>query len=169
MSETTATTSNSTEYIRGFQDALNIACNIILKAPIHSKGNLRVFLVDQAQVITSLKAITVPSETSDNATQGTVGNTQPVAWFDKDFNNVKWRQGLINADFYDGQPFYTSPQPGLKLKPVYLYWNTDMYPCYWDRCDKPTFDNIKSEDDKWLLFETEDPALIALATQADSV
>jgi hypothetical protein len=34
---------------------------------------------------------------------------EAVAWFDKDLNNVRWKDGLVNADFRDGQPFYTAP------------------------------------------------------------
>ncbi len=38
---------------------------------------------------------------------------EPVAWFDKDFNNLRWRAGIVNADFEDGQPFYTHPVDAL--------------------------------------------------------
>jgi predicted GNAT superfamily acetyltransferase len=33
-----------------------------------------------------------------------------VAWFDKERNTVRWKDGLVNADFRDGQPFFTAPQ-----------------------------------------------------------
>lgn len=34
---------------------------------------------------------------------------EPVAWFDKEMNGLKWKDGLLNCDFYDSQPFYTAP------------------------------------------------------------
>lgn len=34
---------------------------------------------------------------------------EPVAWFDKKLNNVKWKDGLRNCDLADQQPLYTSP------------------------------------------------------------
>ncbi|WP_175739971.1 hypothetical protein [Burkholderia ambifaria] len=49
--------------------------------------------------------------------QARAGASQPaaaagqeaVAWFDKALNNVRWKDGLVNDDFRDGQPFYTAP------------------------------------------------------------
>ena len=35
--------------------------------------------------------------------------TEPVAWFDKEMNSLKWKEGSRNCDFYDNQPFYTTP------------------------------------------------------------
>ncbi|MDR8087834.1 hypothetical protein KPB05_10210 [Burkholderia gladioli] len=32
-----------------------------------------------------------------------------VGWFDKSLNQIRWRDGLVNADFADRQPFYTYP------------------------------------------------------------
>lgn len=34
---------------------------------------------------------------------------EPIGWFDKSFNQIRWRDGLVNADFADRQPFYTYP------------------------------------------------------------
>ncbi|UWX75332.1 hypothetical protein [Burkholderia gladioli] len=34
---------------------------------------------------------------------------EPVGWFDKSLNQIRWRDGLVNADFADRQPFYTYP------------------------------------------------------------
>jgi hypothetical protein len=34
---------------------------------------------------------------------------EPIAWFDKEMNGLKWKDGLLNCDFYDNQPFYTAP------------------------------------------------------------
>ncbi|CAM2167886.1 hypothetical protein BLAT2472_10734 [Burkholderia latens] len=34
---------------------------------------------------------------------------EAVGWFDKALNQIRWRDGLVNADFRDGQPFYTQP------------------------------------------------------------
>lgn len=36
---------------------------------------------------------------------------EPVAWFDKGLNTLRWRDGLVNSDFADGQPFFTRPAP----------------------------------------------------------
>ena len=36
---------------------------------------------------------------------------EPVAWFDKELNTVKWKDGLLNCDLADQQPLYTAPQP----------------------------------------------------------
>ena len=35
---------------------------------------------------------------------------EPVAWFDKEFNSVRWRADLRNRDLDDQQPLYTAPQ-----------------------------------------------------------
>ena len=35
---------------------------------------------------------------------------EPVAWFDKEMNGLKWKDGLLNCDFYDSQPVYIAPQ-----------------------------------------------------------
>ncbi|WP_208452170.1 hypothetical protein [Burkholderia gladioli] len=34
---------------------------------------------------------------------------EPVGWFDKSLNQIRWRDGLVNADFADRQSFYTYP------------------------------------------------------------
>ena len=34
---------------------------------------------------------------------------EPVAWFDKEFNSVRWRADLRNRDLDDQQPLYTTP------------------------------------------------------------
>ena len=34
---------------------------------------------------------------------------EPVGRFDKSLNQIRWRDGLVNADFADRQPFYTYP------------------------------------------------------------
>ncbi|WP_186019693.1 hypothetical protein [Burkholderia gladioli] len=34
---------------------------------------------------------------------------EPVGRFDKSINQIRWRDGLVNADFADRQPFYTHP------------------------------------------------------------
>ncbi|WP_244102275.1 hypothetical protein [Burkholderia gladioli] len=34
---------------------------------------------------------------------------EPVGQFDKSLNQIRWRDGLVNADFADRQPFYTYP------------------------------------------------------------
>ncbi len=34
---------------------------------------------------------------------------EAVGWFDKSLNQIRWRDGLVNADFADRQPFYTYP------------------------------------------------------------
>lgn len=43
-----------------------------------------------------------------------------VGWFDKSANQICWREGLVNADFADRQPFYTHPisAPADAVKPV---------------------------------------------------
>jgi hypothetical protein len=51
-----------------------------------------------------------------------------VAWFDKERNTVRWKDGLVNADFRDGQPFFTAPQAEcarMEFKPV--IGNDHMY------------------------------------------
>ncbi|WP_186257828.1 hypothetical protein [Burkholderia gladioli] len=34
---------------------------------------------------------------------------EPVGRFDKELNQIRWRDGVVNADFADRQPFYTYP------------------------------------------------------------
>lgn len=34
---------------------------------------------------------------------------EPVGRFDKSLNQIRWRDGLVNADFADRQPFFTQP------------------------------------------------------------
>ena len=36
---------------------------------------------------------------------------EPVAWFDKELNTFKWRDGLRNCDLADQQPLHIAPQP----------------------------------------------------------
>ncbi|WP_244254444.1 hypothetical protein [Burkholderia vietnamiensis] len=66
--------------------------------PAHEVPNL----IDAA--ISSLS--TAPSPADERA----------VGWFDKERNTIRWRDGLVNADFCDGQPFYTQPaQEGARV------------------------------------------------------
>ncbi|ODP35128.1 hypothetical protein [Pandoraea sp. ISTKB] len=34
---------------------------------------------------------------------------EPVCWWDSERNDMRWKPGLLNCDFADGQPFYTHP------------------------------------------------------------
>jgi hypothetical protein len=43
---------------------------------------------------------------------------EAVAWFDKERNTLRWRDGLVNADFRDGQPFYAAPLANEASKPA---------------------------------------------------
>ena len=55
---------------------------------------------------------------------------QPVAWFDKEMNGLKWKDGLLNCDFYDSQPFYTAPpkKEWLSLTDEEI-WHLSQYNC----------------------------------------
>jgi hypothetical protein len=43
---------------------------------------------------------------------------EAVAWFDKERNALRWRDGLVNANFRDGQPFYAAPLDTKASKPA---------------------------------------------------
>lgn len=34
---------------------------------------------------------------------------EPIAWFDKTLNGIKWQSDVRNCDLYDKQPLYLAP------------------------------------------------------------
>lgn len=55
-----------------------------------------------------------PAPATEVRKQQSAERVEPVAWFDKELNNVKWKDGLRNSDLADQQPLYTSPQSASK-------------------------------------------------------
>lgn len=45
---------------------------------------------------------------------------EPVAWFDKKLNGIKWKDNILNSDLYDRQPLYLAPP---QRKPDSITWD----------------------------------------------
>lgn len=52
-------------------------------------------VLSQAALASSPSAAPAPQE-----------KTEPIGWFDAEFNNVKWREGIINSDIPHNAPLY---------------------------------------------------------------
>lgn len=69
------------------------------------------FIKWQAARIAELEGRLTALESERDALLAAAGKEAvAVAWFDKERNTVWWKDGLVNADFRDGQPFFTAPQ-----------------------------------------------------------
>ncbi|KKI36097.1 hypothetical protein VI03_25305 [Burkholderia vietnamiensis] len=92
------------------------------------------------------------------------GRTEPIGWFDKDRNTLRWREGLVNESFSDGQPFYTRP-PARNASPV--AWDFRLIsgeePTAWHRCiSKAHADELRAPEYRGLaevrdLFDAPQP------------
>ncbi|TCK39690.1 hypothetical protein B0G84_5030 [Paraburkholderia sp. BL8N3] len=86
-----------------------LRCFMSWEPQVRVLGNVRADDAAFAIQAAILAASASDRDSSAGSARQAASDAGPVAWFDKELNTVRWKDGLVNADFTDGQPFFTRP------------------------------------------------------------